>query len=181
MRHKGWLYDELLSEQIWKCFKATGTRLVLLSTKPRVDWFKQSWSIRSSIHATFSSSGSHFLGMCVPRPCIYLTTLRNPIAQHISAHHYFCTLGAENRHLWTPQMKAQGKCDLDILQWKKQDTELKDIGYNTISIFAPETNLTSTNKILSAISILKHPWTIDVSSSFYSDLDKLMNFKLAGA
>jgi hypothetical protein len=60
-----------------------------------------------------------WLGLCerLPHPCIYLTTLREPLDHLMSSWHYFCLRGEEARHMWSDAQRAMGRCDTPLDEW----------------------------------------------------------------
>lgn len=58
----------------------------------------------------------HFPGM----PCVYFTTLRDPLSRALSDYFYFCVDGSEGRKKWTEDMIAKGECNVGPLAWFRQ-------------------------------------------------------------
>jgi hypothetical protein len=65
------------------------------------------------------TKGSYGMGLCevVDAPCAYFTVLRDPMSQFLSHYKYSCLAGAEDRRIWSDEMKTKGVCDLDLLSW----------------------------------------------------------------
>ncbi|GBG32454.1 Hypothetical Protein FCC1311_086792 [Hondaea fermentalgiana] len=68
--------------------------------------------------------GGLSMGLCdlfPERPCMYFTTLRDPIKRAVSEYNYFCVLGAEHRKKWLPEWRKLGHCPVDIYEYFKME------------------------------------------------------------
>lgn len=63
--------------------------------------------------------GSLAMGFCdvVKAPCAYLTVLRDPVERMLSQYAYLCLEGSENRAGWTEEMKREGACTLNPVEY----------------------------------------------------------------
>lgn len=65
------------------------------------------------------AKGSYGMGLCevVDAPCLYLTVLRDPLDRFLSHYKYSCLAGAEDRKIWSADMKRAGKCRMTLIEW----------------------------------------------------------------
>ena len=65
------------------------------------------------------AKGSYGMGLCelVDAPCLYLTVLRDPLDRFLSHYKYSCLAGAEDRKIWSADMKRTGKCRMTLIEW----------------------------------------------------------------
>ena len=60
----------------------------------------------------YFGKGQYGMGLCeaMDAPCVYLTTLREPVSRYLSHYVYSCLLGGEGRAQWTEEWKEAGEC-----------------------------------------------------------------------
>jgi len=63
----------------------------------------------------YFGKGQYGMGLCeaMDAPCVYLTTLREPVSRYLSHYVYSCLLGGEGRAQWTAEWKEKGECKAD--------------------------------------------------------------------
>lgn len=155
-----WVYDELIfgGRQWYRYESSSPNGRHVGGVK---DWFEQTPDERMKIRAI--TMDWQFFGMCshLPRPCVYLTALREPLSQVQSSFHYFCTHGFENRSLWTDDQKRNGKCDTPIVDWPPYP-QIVDTPFRLGSSWA---ETFQDHNISAALATLHHPcfWAMDTA------------------
>ena len=59
------------------------------------------------------------IGWCdiVRRPCLYITSFRNPYERWLSDYNYFCRHGMESKKMWTEASVKSGTCNVSFFEW----------------------------------------------------------------
>ncbi|CAJ1327930.1 unnamed protein product [Effrenium voratum] len=97
------------------------------SQKPLGDFlFTGSEAERRRVRAVIAVDPG-WVGLCglLPRPCVYLTTLRDPFYQLLSLWHFACLQGAQKRAAWNATERQLGRCERPITQFYLQDLAVR--------------------------------------------------------
>lgn len=71
-------------------------------------------------------------GVCsfLPRRCVYFTTMRSPLYQHISFWNFLCVAGKQNHSGWNATELRLGRCERSLTTWPKPFVYAKLAGYH---------------------------------------------------
>lgn len=161
-----WNCDEFKPTKTWHRINRDNRSPLELGTVE--NWFKLSPDERSNTRVVLSAMPKIFFGVCdaLPRPCVYVTTMRAPLDQFWSSYHYLCILGMEDRMRWTEAQKIQGYCDTPLIDWDMPDICLRlGMDYRQALL----------GQVEPAVAALEHPcmWTLD-TGTLDQDIERMV-------
>lgn len=119
---------------IW--FEANRSKLILGRGSPKdavsPDYlFTASMEERMKLRVIVATDNL-WTGVCsfLPRRCVYFTTMRSPLYQHISFWNFLCVAGKQNHSGWNATELRLGRCERSLTTWPKPFVYAKLAGYH---------------------------------------------------